>query len=634
MIKKTHMATNTGSSPLDMDRARSDFIQMKQQRGETIHSYRLRLEDNVARMKALKCNWIPDEGEQVMQFIQGLLSKYAAYAADFHNKLIMDPGDIPTDLATAEHEADHFRSERGMSDHESELGDVLHTKSIDKAVQKALKNVTLESVDDSTQHAVAMRISSFRGRGRGNGGRNGRGRGGRGERDYSAGQRTQSKTREDKRTHEHSKKQEYLSDDDEPAGGKSKCPLCPPPGASHDLADCPLVQDAQKLAREGKLKRAFVIFSSYCANGEPLPTSDPPTPAGITAAVSSPLGQYDVLLDNQSNINIFAEGNLLRDIESADRFDIGGITDGPKLSARHLGRCAGPDFGPIHFAPGATANVLSFKRVADRYKVTWDQEKRTFTVIIPGYSRDRFVFREMHDGLYVCDFSFLLHKGTKQNKTAVTFGPQTAKQHARDVRVATTKQNESQYSRSEVVRARLARKLLRSLSYPPAQVAARMVNQGALVDCPITSQDIVNASKIYGYLAIPELRGKHVRSRGFDTVSIEPGIRVRHAPVYMYTDVMYVTGQAFLLSLWLPINLVAVNHIPINRKQGQSKPTGGEIRKALEEQLNKLEGKHIHILACYADNEIGREGPPVATHTTKMKMRMPKKRKRSLRIIL
>ena len=61
LSKKTHMATNTGSSPLDMDRARRDFIQMKQQRGETIHSYRLRLEDSVARMKALKCKWIPDE---------------------------------------------------------------------------------------------------------------------------------------------------------------------------------------------------------------------------------------------------------------------------------------------------------------------------------------------------------------------------------------------------------------------------------------------------------------------------------------------------------------------------------------------------------------------------------------------
>ena len=75
---------------------------------------------------------------------------------------------------------------------------------------------------------------------------------------------------------------------------------------------------------------------------------------------------------------------------------------------------------------------------------------------------------------------------------------------------------------------------------------SRMLDQGALKECPITSDDIVSADKIYGKL-VPELRGKTVRRNGFDAITVEPGTPRAPMKLNMYTDIMFVNRKPFLL---------------------------------------------------------------------------------------
>jgi len=127
-----------------------------------------------------------------------------------------------------------------------------------------------------------------------------------------------------------------------------------------------------------------------------------------------------------------------------------------------------------------------------------------------------------------------------------------------------------------------------------------MLKQGALIECPITSDDIVTADKIYGKL-VPELRGKTVRRSGFDTITVEPGVPRVPMKLNMYTDIMYVNRKPFLLSVFAPINLTMVSDM------GGSNALPN-IRTSLETHLNLLEENGLFRLGdVHCDNEFDEE---------------------------
>ena len=104
-----------------------------------------------------------------------------------------------------------------------------------------------------------------------------------------------------------------------------------------------------------------------------------------------------------------------------------------------------------------------------------------------------------------------------------------------------------QEDKFQVPRAKLARTLFRRLAFGTPAVVARMLNQGALIECPMTSDDIVTADKIYCQF-VPELRG-------LDTISVEPSSPRNQMRLNMYTDIMFVNSKPFLLHVFQPINL-------------------------------------------------------------------------------
>ena len=67
-----------------------------------------------------------------------------------------------------------------------------------------------------------------------------------------------------------------------------------------------------------------------------------------------------MLLDNQSNVHVFHQRELLKNMEQVSVMSIGGIADGPKLSSNQAGEVIGTDFGTVMYFGSASANVLSF----------------------------------------------------------------------------------------------------------------------------------------------------------------------------------------------------------------------------------------------------------------------------------
>ena len=163
-----------------------------------------------------------------------------------------------------------------------------------------------------------------------------------------------------------------------------------------------------------------------------------------------------------------------------------------------------------------------------------------------------------------------------------------------NVLLTSVSSNEKLFSRREVVKARLARKLLRRLGYP--HVISKMLNQGAMIECPVTSQDIHTATKIYGQL-VPELRGKAVKQRGNDTLCTEPMEPISKIDRVMHTDIIFVNRSPFLLSVLIPINLTIVSDLHGSR----STP---HLRSALDHHFNSIEEAGVlHVREMHCDNE-------------------------------
>jgi hypothetical protein len=188
------------------------------------------------------------------------------------------------------------------------------------------------------------------------------------------------------------------------------------------------------------------------------------------------------------------------------------------------------------------------------------------------------------------------------------FGPMTIAQHQGMTLMSSVRERLNKYSPSERRRIHGAVRLMKHLAHAPPQVVAKMLREGGLINCPVTSQDIANAADVYGLRSIPSLRGRGVRTKGFDTYGIEPAPKYDAIEVKMYSDIMFVVGQAFLISVWLPVNVHMVVHIPGVKASQRKRPHGSEIRIALEAQLNRMETTPLKTIACYCDNEIGADG--------------------------
>ena len=76
-----------------------------------------------------------------------------------------------------------------------------------------------------------------------------------------------------------------------------------------------------------------------------------------------------VLLDNQSTVDVFSDRRLLKNIRKSDRslelFSTGGRTTTDLRGDL-------PGYGTVWFHPGGIANILSFSKVADKYRVYYN----------------------------------------------------------------------------------------------------------------------------------------------------------------------------------------------------------------------------------------------------------------------
>ncbi len=117
------------------------------------------------------------------------------------------------------------------------------------------------------------------------------------------------------------------------------------------------------------------------------------------------------------------------------------------------------------------------------------------------------------------------------------------------------------FTRKQVQRATLARRIMRMIGAPTEREYQGLVRQIFLQDCPITPSDIANAHNFFGP-NLANIRGKTVRCKpehvSTEIVEIPQQILSNQQNVTLSADVMFVNQVPFLVSLSRHINLTMI----------------------------------------------------------------------------
>ena len=217
---------------------------------------------------------------------------------------------------------------------------------------------------------------------------------------------------------------------------------------------------------------------------------------GVTLAQDSPIIPSTwILLDNQSTVCAFTNGDLLKNIREVDSWmDIhcnAGVT-----STNMVGDLKG--FGEVWYNPKGIANILSMAVVEKSFRVTYDSgNDMGFTVEKKDGSCR--TFRRSRRGLFYLDTAEKKdEKGTGKN---VAF-------------VNTVEQNKLNYTKRDYSRAEAARKLQNVIGRPGLRHFVDIVDgdHPAIDNCPIIREDIDAAEDIFG-TNLGSLKGKQTRRK-------------------------------------------------------------------------------------------------------------------------
>jgi hypothetical protein len=192
-------------------------------------------------------------------------------------------------------------------------------------------------------------------------------------------------------------------------------------------------------------------------------------------------------LDNQSTVDVFANGNMLEDIHQVeDEMVI--FSNGGSNVTSEMGTL--PGYGLVWYDPVGIANIVSLSRVREKYHISFNSDNNIFVVTKPDGTV--FEFKQSESGLYYYDLVSNKHKGA--------------------VMVDTVASKKSRHTNEDYSRAILARQLQIRVGHPSTKDFLWIVARNQLPNCPITRDDILAAEDIFGP-DIGSLKGKMTRRK-------------------------------------------------------------------------------------------------------------------------
>ena len=254
------------------------------------------------------------------------------------------------------------------------------------------------------------------------------------------------------------------------------------------------------------------------------------------------LDTYSILLDNQSQINIFHSKHLVKNIRKTPfPVKVTGINADP-LIVDHVADTE--NFGPVYFHEKATANILSLSQLESTHSVNQVKSKKDLTV---GYTARNRVTNQIFNFEQRC--RLFVHSATRIPRQSVVY-------------INTVKERKRRYTKAEIAKANLAHIIRERLGWPSTATLKKIINTSSIRNIPITSMDVDRDLDIYGrsyadaagkftYKPTPNTPSENVCDDASKFIE-----EMKQRELTLHCDIIYCGGLAWLVSVSRPLDYV------------------------------------------------------------------------------
>ena len=361
-------------------------------------------------------------------------------------------------------------------------------------------------------------------------------------------------------------------------GSKGACHFCRKPG--HFQKDCRFLKAQLEEFLKTPAGEAALLEKRNCNHEDSNSDNNTYFVSLAETDVKGLISDNDILLDNQSTVNVFKNKSLLKNIRSINQgvqiAGVGGSIFTNTIGDHHV-------FGTVFYHPQSVANILSFADMKEIYKIRFDADKNEFRVKISPTKNIKFR----------CIGK--LYKYAEHLKGELAC-------------VQTVDDNMRQFSKREVGQAQLAREFYIRMGRPSEKDFRRIVSERIVEDCPVSVTDVDNAQIIFGK-DLGAIKGRTIRGK-LNNVEI-PFISARD-PLYknlsMCVDLMEINGVQMLVSVTRKLKLLMARFLPSKTKE--------DVFNATKEMIDEYSRHGFEITAILSDgaSEFISAGVSMATH--------------------
>ena len=259
------------------------------------------------------------------------------------------------------------------------------------------------------------------------------------------------------------------------------------------------------------------------------------------------------------------------------------------------------NFGQAWYDPHMMTNIFSLSGMADKYRVEYDSSKEDAFKIHTDHGIVKFA--RTPEGLYAFRPSDNYKALVAETKNPVTY---TQVETGDQYHVTTVQENLTGFTKREADGAKLARKIYRALGCPSIESFKHALRTNLIKNCPVTTQDAINAEKIYGP-DVGAIKGKTTRKpppvARDDHIEIPDEIKSRDN-LTLCMDIMYVWGIPMLTAVDKTIRYRSIE--PLEDR------TTKALYSSLDEILRVYNKAGHTITSIHCDREFRRMMNPVS----------------------